>query len=81
MKSGNMATAPKNYRAEDAITCSVCAHGYRASEHPSCNGCPLNRGCAMNCCPNCGASNIDPSQSALVGWVKKIISGGTRVSA
>ena len=43
----------------------MCAHRYDPGQNPSCGGCPVNNDCAMVCCPNCGHSTIDPSQSKL----------------
>jgi len=53
-------------------TCSICGHCFDPADQAGCPTCPLNRGCHMVCCPSCGSSNIDPSQSVLVRWISKI---------
>lgn len=47
------------------VSCPMCGHRFDASNHPSCSSCPLNKGCNMVCCPNCGYNSIDPRQSKL----------------
>lgn len=50
-----------------AVTvCGLCGHSYAKSAHSGCQSCPLNDGCLMTCCPNCGYSAPDPRNSKLL---------------
>jgi hypothetical protein len=49
----------------DLITCSLCGHSFRPSEHPACPSCPLKPRCQLVCCPNCGFEMVDVNQSRL----------------
>ncbi len=53
------------------IACPVCGCHYDPAERGACGACPLNPGCQMVCCPNCGHTTIDPSQSRLVQLATK----------
>ena len=47
------------------ITCSMCGHTFTPAGGGACQSCPLNSGCTLVCCPNCGYENVDVQQSAL----------------
>jgi hypothetical protein len=55
------------------ITCAVCGFRFDPEEHPGCSACPLHVGCATACCPNCGASNINPQRSRLARLVERLL--------
>lgn len=54
------------------ITCSMCGHRFDPKEHIVCNGCPMQKGCQLVCCPACGYETVDVNRSILVrltsGW-------------
>jgi Fe2+ transport system protein FeoA len=47
------------------ITCAMCGHTFDSAQHRGCAACPLQPGCQLACCPNCGYEAVDPSQSVL----------------
>ncbi|MFP3853371.1 MAG: ferrous iron transport protein A [Anaerolineales bacterium] len=49
--------------------CPLCGTSYDISARIACSTCPIGRDCQMVCCPNCGHTTIDPSQSKLANWV------------
>jgi Fe2+ transport system protein FeoA len=51
-----------------SFSCPLCGHRFDPSAHSSCGSCPLNTGCRMVCCPNCGHSTVDPQESRLARW-------------
>ena len=54
------------------ITCALCGFTFNPAEHPACSTCPMHAGCPTACCPNCGATNINPSESALARLVQRL---------
>ncbi len=56
-------------------TCPLCGHQYNEGAASHCAACPLNGGCTMLCCPNCGYQQPDPQESRLgrwaSGWLKR----------
>ncbi len=58
------------------FTCPVC--GGELKEHVSgCSTCPMNGGCDMMCCENCGYETVAP-KSITVEFVKKLLRMGGR---
>ena len=62
------------------MICGLCGHSYSESASTGCEGCPLNDGCLMTCCPNCGHSAPDPANSKLLAVARKVerIAGNRR---
>jgi Fe2+ transport system protein FeoA len=56
------------------INCMVCGFGFDPLLNPGCDNCPVHSGCTTACCPNCGATNINPAASRLARWVEKLFS-------
>lgn len=58
------------------ITCGLCGHRFDPSGQGGCAACPLNAGCLVTCCPDCGYGSIDPEHS----WAGRLASflGGRR---
>lgn len=50
----------------EVTICGLCGHAYSESAHSGCQSCPMNDGCLMTCCPNCGYSAPDPRNSKLL---------------
>lgn len=48
--------------------CPVCG-GMLQEQVTSCSRCPMNGGCGMLCCDNCGYETVAP-RSAVVDFVK-----------
>ena len=61
----------------ELTTCGLCGFRYAESAHSGCAGCPLNDGCLLTCCPNCGYSAPEPGASKLLA-VGRRIKRGTR---
>ncbi len=58
------------------FTCPVC--GGELKEHVSgCSTCPMNGGCEMMCCENCGYETVAP-KSVTVDFVKRLLKLGSR---
>ncbi len=55
-----------------AVTCTLCGFTFNPADHPACSNCPLHSGCPTVCCPNCGATNINPQESALARLVSRL---------
>lgn len=51
-----------------SFSCPLCGHAFDPSANPGCASCPLNSGCRIVCCPNCGHSTVDPRESRLARW-------------
>jgi hypothetical protein len=58
--------------ATGLTVCGLCGHSYGESAHSGCKSCPLNDGCLMTCCPNCGYSEPDPNNSKLLAAARKL---------
>ena len=54
------------------ITCSMCGHRFVPAAHGACQSCPLNSGCTLTCCPNCGYENVDIQQSSLARLASRL---------
>ncbi len=67
-----------------AMTCPICGDELR-EQVSGCSTCPMNSGCDMLCCENCGYETVAP-RSVLVDFVKKLFhrkvkeDGSSRVS-
>jgi ferrous iron transport protein A len=55
------------------LTCSLCGQSFAPADNAACGGCPLHGGCRMVCCPHCGHTTIDPSQSQLVRFGARLL--------
>jgi len=61
------------------LTCPVCGGVLR--EHVSgCSTCPMNGGCEMVCCENCGYETVAP-RSVLVDFVKAMFQRKTKAKS
>ena len=59
------------------MKCPLC--GYEYDEHAvACHAaCPMNKGCTMLCCPQCGYQMVDESKTAA-GWLRRLWKGRAR---
>jgi Fe2+ transport system protein FeoA len=55
------------------IGCPVCGYRFDPADSGACGSCPLNAGCEMVCCPNCGHTTVDVNQSGLVQLANRIV--------
>ncbi len=55
-------------KARELKQCPVCGFRYVEGRHSLCSSCPLNHGCQITCCPNCGYEA--PPEGRLVRWLK-----------
>lgn len=56
-----------------SFSCPLCGHRFDPSANAGCASCPLNAGCRIVCCPNCGHSTVDPRESRLARWATAIL--------
>jgi Fe2+ transport system protein FeoA len=54
---------------DNLITCSMCGFSFDPCQHATCQGCPVQKGCQLISCPNCGYETVNPQQSSLVRWI------------
>jgi hypothetical protein len=54
------------------VTCPLCGLTFDPAGHIACASCPLQRGCQLVCCPNCGYELVDLHQSKLAGAIMKL---------
>lgn len=52
----------------------MCGSRFEPAQSRSCESCPLFKGCALVCCPDCGYSTVDPRRS-------RIVSAGSRLAS
>lgn len=52
--------------AASEVTCTLCGFVFDPSTNPACPSCPIQSGCTIVCCPNCGHDTVDPARSSLV---------------
>lgn len=50
-------------------TCPLCGYRFTDSAMSACATCPLNAGCKLICCPNCGYQQPDLKTSRLARWL------------
>lgn len=55
------------------MECPLCGTLYNSSARVACSSCPIGSDCTMVCCPNCGHTTIDPSQSKLANWFSGVL--------
>jgi hypothetical protein len=44
----------------------MCGHNFDPAGHHACAACPLQPGCQLVCCPQCGYELVDINKSRLV---------------
>lgn len=67
--------------ADPEVTCPICAFVFDPGANASCPTCPLNSGCTLVCCPNCGHDTVDPARSTAVqlgARIGRLLRGGSR---
>jgi rubredoxin len=62
---------------EKAFTCPMCGHSFDPTQNQICPTCPLNKGCSLICCPECGFENIDVSRSRLAMFIARLFPNPT----
>jgi hypothetical protein len=55
------------------MTCPMCGTRFDPAAHVACQACPLNRGCQLVCCPQCGYEMVDARQSFLARWAARLL--------
>lgn len=61
------------------IKCALCGHTYSDPARTGCEGCPLNDGCLLTCCPNCGYSAPEPAASRVLAVGGAVRRGARRI--
>jgi Fe2+ transport system protein FeoA len=51
----------------------MCGHTFDPSLHIACKSCPLNKGCSLICCPQCGFEMVDIDQSKIVQLLRRFM--------
>lgn len=47
------------------MRCTMCGHDFDPAAHVACQSCPLQKGCSLVCCPQCGYEMINLDRSFL----------------
>ena len=55
-------------------TCPLCGYAYAPDGSRACEHCPLQPGCTMICCPQCGHTTVDQESSSLVRGAERLFS-------
>lgn len=58
---------------KSAVTCPMCGYGFGANDRRACESCPVNSGCKLLCCPNCGHNTIDPNDSRAARGLMRLL--------
>ena len=58
----------------ERITCTMCGHNFDPAAHVACQSCPLQKGCALVCCPQCGFETVNINQSLLARLASRWLS-------
>lgn len=56
------------------ITCPMCAFEFDPAGYSACSSCPLQPGCQLVCCPNCGYELVDVRASKLANAAQVLMS-------
>jgi Fe2+ transport system protein FeoA len=59
------------------IVCSMCGQAFDASHHQACQKCPLQTGCKLARCPNCGYEMVNVHTSRLARWAARWLTRGS----
>lgn len=62
----------------ELITCTMCGLRFDPTEQIACQGCPVQGGCQLICCPDCGFETVDPSRSRLARLAGFFLSRGSK---
>lgn len=54
------------------LTCLMCGARFDPRANPACPTCPIHSACTQVCCPECGHTTVDPSQSRLASWALRL---------
>lgn len=54
----------------ERLTCALCGFVFDPAAATTCGGCPLNKNCAIICCPHCGYETLP--ESKLVNFVRRV---------
>lgn len=58
-------------RTKRWVVCSMCGFRFDPDQQEVCQSCPLQRGCQLIRCPQCGFEMTDPERSKLARWAKR----------
>jgi hypothetical protein len=58
--------------ASKPVTCPLCGHQFDPAGQQACPGCPLQPGCQLVCCPQCGYELVDLKQSKAARLVSRL---------
>lgn len=65
-------------KTKKMIKCTMCGHRFNPDDHIPCEGCPVQSGCQLVCCPSCGYETVDPEESKVVQLVSRLFSSRRR---
>ncbi len=63
------------------MECPLCGYEFDESAMQCHASCPMNAGCAMLCCPQCGYQMVDETKTRAAGWLRRLLSGRQKASA
>lgn len=64
------------------LTCPLCGTQFDPDLHVNCQACPLQTGCQLACCPNCGFEMVNVQRSVVARlaarWLKSTSDRNTK---
>jgi Fe2+ transport system protein FeoA len=51
----------------------MCGYQFDPEAHASCQSCPIQKGCHLVCCPNCGFEMVNIHQSVIAQFVTRLL--------
>jgi Fe2+ transport system protein FeoA len=54
-------------------TCSMCGYQFDPAAQVSCPTCPVQKGCSLVCCPNCGYENVNIQRSIIARFAARFL--------
>jgi hypothetical protein len=58
--------------SEVRLDCPMCGYNFDPAGQNACAACPLQPGCQLVCCPQCGYELVDINQSRLARAVSRL---------
>jgi rubredoxin len=55
------------------MQCPLCGFEFDPTVARVCSRCPVQFGCTLICCPNCGYQMVDVEASRLGRWLERLL--------
>ncbi len=63
------------------MECPLCGYEFDENSMQCHTSCPMNAGCSMMCCPQCGYQMVDETKTRAAGWLRRLLSGRQKANA